>query len=336
MNLVKNKDAIKNISSTPILSKSTANFITRFTFGSLFFILGFNFSNSVFFNENPLFGVRFLAELLISSAAWLFGFSVLPLMFKRAQNRIEELIQKTVEKIVSDFWQRQSKNMEEARRQKQLKQKEEQDKKNKEQMQHNILVDTSVLIDGRVIGIAKSGFLFDNLVIPSFVLNELHSISDSSDTIKRKKGRRGLDAVKELRKLNKAILAEDFNDSSDVDKDLVKLAKKFKMRLMTVDFNLIKVAQASGVSTLNINDLVEAVKFQFVPGEILRIKIVHLGKSKGQGVGYLDDGTMIVVDKAGDKIGETLNVKVSRVIQSSAGKMVFSEIFVEDFQAKDK
>lgn len=287
------------------------------------FIAGFNFSNTLFFNANPLFKVPFLAETLISSAAALFGFSILPKWAMQVKRWIEWVVEGAVAKVVSDFWSQQARRMEQSRRERQKRQKKEKEAKTKETLQNKILLDTSVLIDGRVLEIAKTGFIDTALVITQPVLNELHAISDGGEVLKRQRGRRGLDVANELKKYSKIIVFKNGADVKEVDRYLIEMAKRFKMKLMTIDFNLAKLAKVEGVATLNVNALVEAVKTPFLPGELLKVKVAHEGRERKQGVGYLEDGTMVVVEGAKEMIGETVDAKVSKLIQSPAGKMVF-------------
>ena len=238
----------------------------------------------------------------------------------------EKFMFNAINQIVNNFWEQQSKKIQDAQKTRSKKKREDNDKKNKEKLGEGILIDTSVLIDGRILDIVKTGFLDDTLIIPKGVLDELHLISDSEDRLKREKGRRGLDMVKELKSASKVIIFNQKAGSNAVDKELMNLAKKFRIRLMTLDFNLNKVASVSGVKVLNINELVNAVKTVVLPGEVLSVKIVQEGKEKKQGVGYMADGTMIVVEGAREMVGNEVEAKVSRVIQTNAGKMIFCSV----------
>lgn len=189
-------------------------------------------------------------------------------------------------------------------------------------------LDTSVLIDGRVASIVDSGFLEGTLIIPEFVLEELQFIADSADDLKRERGRRGLDIVKRLQDSKKVeiIISDiDYEDTSEVDIKLLKLTKDLDGRVMTNDYNLNKVASVQGIPVLNVNDLANAVKTVVIPGEQMRVNIIKEGKEKKQGVAYLDDGTMIVVEDAKDLIGEEIKVVVTTVLQTAAGKMIFAK-----------
>ncbi|WP_256224153.1 PIN/TRAM domain-containing protein [Paenibacillus sp. 1_12] len=193
--------------------------------------------------------------------------------------------------------------------------------------EHKIL-DTSVIIDGRIADICKTGFIEGTLVIPEFVLEELQHIADSSDLLKRNRGRRGLDILNKIQKeldVKVLIYEGDFEEISEVDSKLVKLAKVLQGKVITNDFNLNKVCELQGVSVLNINDLANAVKPVVLPGEEILVQVIKDGKEHGQGVAYLDDGTMIVVEGGREFIGTTLEVMVTSVLQTSAGRMIFAK-----------
>lgn len=193
--------------------------------------------------------------------------------------------------------------------------------------EHKIL-DTSVIIDGRIADICKTGFIEGTLVIPEFVLEELQHIADSSDLLKRNRGRRGLDILNKIQKeldVKVLIYEGDFEEISEVDSKLVKLAKALQGKVITNDFNLNKVCELQGVSVLNINDLANAVKPVVLPGEEILVQVIKDGKEQGQGVAYLDDGTMIVVEGGREYIGATIEVLVTSVLQTSAGRMIFAK-----------
>lgn len=190
------------------------------------------------------------------------------------------------------------------------------------------VLDTSVIIDGRIADIAATGFLQGILVVPQFVLTELQHIADSSDTLKRTKGRRGLDILKRLQNddgPSVLITDEDFADVAEVDLKLVKLAKKMDGLVVTNDFNLNKVSDLHGVAVLNINDLANAVKPVVIPGEEMHVVVIKDGKEHNQGVAYLDDGTMIVIEEGRAHIGQAIDVVVTSVLQTSAGRMIFAK-----------
>ncbi len=190
------------------------------------------------------------------------------------------------------------------------------------------ILDTSVIIDGRISDITKSGFLEGDLVVPGFVLEELQHIADSSDVLKRNRGRRGLDILSKIQKepySHVRIVEEDYVEINEVDTKLVKLARDMGGKVVTNDYNLNKVCELQGVAVLNINELANAVKPVVLPGEELKVQVIKDGKEQGQGVGYLDDGTMIVVDGGRRYIGQTVAVLVTSVLQTAAGRMIFAK-----------
>ncbi|MBM4764967.1 PIN/TRAM domain-containing protein [Bacillus sp. B15-48] len=190
------------------------------------------------------------------------------------------------------------------------------------------ILDTSVIIDGRIADICQTGFLEGIIVIPQFVLEELQHIADSSDVLKRNRGRRGLDILNRIQKevnIQVDIYEGDFEEIHEVDSKLVKLAKLTTGVVVTNDFNLNKVCELQGVSVLNINDLANAVKPVVLPGEEMSIQVIKDGKEQNQGIAYLDDGTMIVVEEGRDYIGKRIDVLVTSVLQTSAGRMIFAK-----------
>ena len=188
------------------------------------------------------------------------------------------------------------------------------------------ILDTSVIIDGRIADICETGFLEGTLVAPQFVLRELQQVADSSDSLKRNRGRRGLDILQKMQKMagvTVQIVETDFPEIREVDLKLIELARKLGGKIVTNDFNLNKVAQLRGVPVLNINELANSLKPVVLPGELMKVFIIKEGKEQGQGVGYLDDGTMVVVDQAKKALGRTSEVSVTSVLQTTAGKMIF-------------
>ena len=191
------------------------------------------------------------------------------------------------------------------------------------------VLDTSVIIDGRIYDICKTGFLEGKIVIPSFVLKELRHIADSSDAMKRSRGRRGLDILHSMqRELEQRVVVEerDYDDIDEVDLKLLKLATDLNGILVTNDYNLNKVAAVQNMAVLNINDLANSVRSVLLPGEELPIAIVKEGKESGQGVGYLPDGTMVIIESGRKHIGETLDIVVTSALQTSAGRLVFAKL----------
>lgn len=191
----------------------------------------------------------------------------------------------------------------------------------------SVLLDTSVIIDGRIADIARTGFIFGSMLVPSFVLAELQHIADSPDGLRRQRGRRGLDILNRLQKdsaISFRITDLDVEGVRDVDDKLVILAKQLRSPVLTNDYNLNRVAELQGVTVLNINELANAVKAVYLPGESLDVHVLQEGKESGQGVGYLDDGTMVVVESGRDLIGRTTAVTVTKVLQTAAGRMIFA------------
>jgi uncharacterized protein YacL len=188
------------------------------------------------------------------------------------------------------------------------------------------ILDTSVIIDGRFADIAETGFIDGTIVIPQFVLRELQMVADSADGSKRARGRRGLDIlhrIQQLPQITVRVVEDDFPAVKEVDMKLIELAKLYNCKIVTNDFNLNKVAQVRGVEVLNINELANTLKPLVLPGEVMRVFILKEGKESGQGVAYLDDGTMVVVDNARKLISKTIDVTVTSVLQTTAGKMIF-------------
>ncbi len=198
------------------------------------------------------------------------------------------------------------------------------------------VIDTSSLIDGRILDVSKTGFIDGTFVIPTFVLHELQHIADSQDPLKRVKGRRGLDILKELREdknMNIKFTDADYPNIKEVDAKLIAFAKEKNGKIITTDFNLNKVAQVRNISVLNINDLVKALRPILLPGEIMTVLITKEGREKNQGIAYMDDGTMVVVEDAIKLVGSELNVVVTSVLQTSSGRMIFARINYDKEQA---
>ena len=192
----------------------------------------------------------------------------------------------------------------------------------------SLVVDTSAIIDGRIADICQTGFIQSTLVVPRFVLDELRYIADSPDSLRRNRGRRGLDVLTRLQKESNVpieIIEVDFGDNGDVDSKLVRLAAAYGCPILTNDFNLNRVAELEGVHVLNINQLANAVKSVVLPGEEMAIRIIQEGKELGQGVGFLDDGTMVVVEGGRRHLNDDLDVVVTRVLQTVAGRMIFAQ-----------
>jgi uncharacterized protein YacL len=202
-------------------------------------------------------------------------------------------------------------------------------KKEENRYTNPIVVDTSSLIDGRVADVVESGFLYGTLIVPRFILSELQHIADASNALRRGRGRRGLDVLETIKK-SKQVKTVIYNGSDpkgkNIDERLLNLSKSMKAKILTTDFNLNKVATVSGIKILNINDLVNSLKTTLLPGEPLEVNVIQEGKEKTQGVGYLPDGTMIVVENGASYIGKKIPTTVSRVLQTAAGRMIFTQI----------
>ena len=191
-----------------------------------------------------------------------------------------------------------------------------------------IILDTSVIIDGRICDISQTKFVEGRFLIPRFVLKELQQIADSKDSLKRNRGRRGLEILSKIQKnpqFDVRVHEEDFSELVDVDSKLIKLAKILNAKIFTNDFNLGKVAELQGIKVLNINELANALKPIVLPGEMLEVKVIKEGKEYNQGIGYLDDGTMIVVENGKHLLGQTIRTSVTSVLQTTAGRMIFTK-----------
>lgn len=193
----------------------------------------------------------------------------------------------------------------------------------------SILLDTSVIIDGRIADIAQTGFLSGTLLIPRFVLNELQYIADSPDNLRRQRGRRGMEVLSQLQKesaIPVRITDIDVEGVREVDDKLVILARQLRCPILTNDYNLNRIADLQGVTVLNVNELANSVKMVFLPGETLEVTLIQEGKEAGQGVGYLDDGTMVVVEDGAEHLNKMVNVVVTKVLQTTAGRMIFARL----------
>lgn len=197
-----------------------------------------------------------------------------------------------------------------------------------DQRTDTVILDTSAIIDGRVVDILKTSFVEARLIVPRFVLKELQTIADSSDSIKRQRGRRGLEILHMIQgdsRFNLVVHEEDFPDTHDVDAKLVRLAKLLESKIFTVDFNLNRISELQGIKVLNINELANALKSVVLPGESLEVKPIKEGKEHNQAVAYLEDGTMVVVEEARRFIGQSMHVVITSVLQTQAGRMVFAK-----------
>lgn len=202
-----------------------------------------------------------------------------------------------------------------------------------------VLLDTSAIMDGRIVEVVRSGFVPQQLLVPRFVIAELQLLADKADHLKRERARYGLQVIQDLQDSKHAsvtIIADDVKEEKGVDEKLVQLALRLQALLFTTDYNLLKVAEIEGVRVLNINELAQNLRLTHIPGEQLEIKIVAKGQEKTQGVGYLEDGTMVVVEKAGSSQGKTLKVEITRSLQTAAGRMMFARFVAKGQKATVK
>ncbi len=305
----------------------------RLLLGVALAILGFSLSHTVIFREIPLFGVTGLADFLVSILMALFGFYLLPKTFSSIKHWFQRLVFDVISAIVSAFWDQQTSRMREARRARDMRKKQaqlaEKDTLHR-RLKGSFVLDTSILIDGRIQEVVRAGFIRGPLVIPSFVVDELQTLADSKDSQKRRKGRRGLSLLRKLKKdisvhiLDVSIPPEVLGQG--VDKALLYVADVWHLVLMTLDFNLVQVAHVQNLRVANLNDLANALRPKYLPGDILTLHIQTVGQNSDQGVGYLDDGTMVVVDSASSLVGEQIPVKIKKSLQGSAGKMYFAKL----------
>jgi uncharacterized protein YacL len=310
-------------------------FLTRLFLGILIGYLGFYLSNRFLPHTNLLF-IPNAYQFFVTLACAIYGYFALPFAYMTYQRMLITWLFNFVHSIVGDtlqdFYSRllnEISTSQEATR----KKKEGKDKKTDSNIYNPMILDTSAIIDGRIGEIIKTGFLFGTIVIPQFVIQELQYIADSADELKRGRGRKGLELLNELKKLKFTkdklvvkIVNNDYEKIKKVDDKLIRLAKTMRGSIVTTDFNLNKVASVNSIKILNVNTLSNAVKTVTLPGENLEIKVIQEGKEKKQGVGYLEDGTMVVVENGSHMVGKTAKVNVSRVLQTAAGKMIFTEL----------
>lgn len=296
-------------------------------------LIGLSLSKSIYFNEQYLFSIPFLGEVLIACISFLLTYFFGAILIHSISRAFENFVVKTFRTVLNEFWRVQYARLIDAIS-KETKSKPQKDD-TKIDIPYSslpIVLDTSTIIDGRILGVIQTGFLDAQIIVPQNVIDELQHMADKSDAFKRQKGRRGLDALKDIRKSmpKGAFTVVDLKTKPDeVDKSLVLYCKKNKAKIATVDYNLNKAAQVSGVKVLNINRLANEIKTNLLPGEIMIVKLVQKGKEEGQAVAYLEDGTMLVVRNASEHVGAHKEVKVSKVLQTSAGRMIFAELNVQ-------
>lgn len=309
--------------------------ILRIAIASLLLTAGFLTSHLLVFKEEPFYNVQYLGQTLSAFLMAAVGLYLVPAIYKtltRAFKKwITAVIRSSVSHSVGSFMASQASKF------KTQNSKLKMLKGNSSDLsivnsQLSIILDTSAIIDGRVLEAIKLGFLEGKIIVPSFVLKELQTLADASDDQKRIRGRRGLDLLADLKKYFKEegegeiVIDEEEVKGKDADEKLLKLSKKLAARVATVDFNLNKAGRVSGIKILNVNDLANSIKTPLIPGDRLKIKVIHEGKEGSQGVGYLPDGTMIVVEAGKEHLGQEIDVEVSRFLQTSAGKMVFARL----------
>lgn len=291
--------------------------------------LAFILSRQFYFKESPLFSIHYLGETLIEASVFVvlffYGGISLRMIGRGLENFFVGVLYQAYTRAYTEFWKVQTARLVEA-----IKRDEPQLSLVKvEYPRDSVVLDTSTIIDGRILGAIRTGFLDNPIIVSQNVIDELQHMADKSNDMKRQKGRRGLDTLKDIRKAcgkNNFKVVDLKAGSEPVDKSLVEFCKTHKCKLATVDYNLNKVAQVAGVKILNINSLANEIKTNLLPGESLLIKLVQTGKEENQAVGYLEDGTMIVIKNASEYVGESKEVTVEKVLQTSAGRMVFAVI----------
>ena len=319
--------------------------IIRAILGIIFFVGGVLLSRGAL-SDFHIFGNPYLAQSLVALVSGVFGVFAVPFLAEKIRYWFESLITATVAKTLAPWTKQVSKQVGKqigkavSSRRKPSKRKQlainrfEESPTRSDNQQSSvtpIILDTSAIIDGRLLDIIKTGFLDAPLIVPQFVLDELQRLADSGNDLKRQRGRRGLEILDEMKKdkdINLAVAAGPWpaqDQDKDVDKQLVQMAKKLKAKIATVDFNLNKAASVSGLKILNVNELANSVKTVVLPGEKMKLRVVQKGKEVGQGVGYLEDGTMVVVEDGEGLVGKSVEVEVSRVLQTAAGRMVFAK-----------
>lgn len=285
----------------------------------------------IYLQESPFLGIDFLGEAIIGAVVFLLVYYFGKPFVLSIGRWLERVVGEFLRKVLYDFWRTQSTRLAEVMKRENV---EDDVKPVFSSTSRAVLLDTSAIIDGRILGIINTGFMENNLIIAQNVVDELKFMADKKDALKREKGRRGLDILREIKKSagkSRFFLVDLKSKPEKVDDSLINYCKKNKTILATVDYNLNKAAQVAGVKVLNVNKLANEVKMQLLPGEILLIKLIQQGKEDSQAVGYLEDGTMIVVKDSASHIGEHKEVIVDKVLQTSAGRMVFASLYREDF-----
>ena len=308
--------------------------VIRIFLGTTLGIIGFYVSYTLLPHTQIVF-IPFFYQVLITLACTVYGLYALPFAFITYQQMfviwLFNFVRSIIGDTMQDFYQRII-NENENGEINGIKRKKNTNEK-KAETPNPMVLDTSAIIDGRIGEVIKTGFIYGTLIVPQFIIQELQYIADSGDELKRARGRKGLELLNSLKKLklpkenvSLKIVTNDYEKIKKVDDKLIKLAKTLKAAIITTDYNLNKVAAFQGIKILNVNELTNAVKTVILPGESLEIKIVQEGKEKNQGVGYLDDGTMVVIENAKGLVGMTVKTDVARIIQTAAGKMIFTQM----------
>ncbi|OGY28637.1 MAG: hypothetical protein A3A61_03510 [Candidatus Woykebacteria bacterium RIFCSPLOWO2_01_FULL_43_14] len=289
-------------------------------FGLVFALLGYIGAQNYLTQLNP-HNFPYLIQNLSAFASGLFGVFLLPILGHYLTVLYSNFVHRIAIELVSQIQSRLSFPSMASLNMRRAKKKLEAT----ERVFNPMLLDTSAIIDGRILDIVETGFLSGTLFVPNFVLIELQQVADSANALKRSRGRRGFEILEALKKSNsiKTEITREEAAGKDADEKLVKLARTLKAKIVTCDYNLNKVASLNGVKTLNVNELSNSLKTIVLPGETLSIKVIQEGKEKSQGVGYLPDGTMVVVENGNSLIGKNVEMVVSRVIQTVAGRMIF-------------
>ncbi|PIR43257.1 hypothetical protein COV24_03635 [candidate division WWE3 bacterium CG10_big_fil_rev_8_21_14_0_10_32_10] len=306
-------DFVKNHFYVPSFKDPTqlAYEIIRIVISLLAGIFGFVVSQVIYFIDYPLLQVSYIGEAIVSVITFALFYYLIPFAIKAIAEGIRNIVHQTLkEGLLKDLKRPAPKKL-----------------KLKNFNTKPVLLDTSIIIDGRIKHLIQENFIDSQIIVPQFVVEELQLISDSKSKIKRDKGKRGLLILEEIKKNKKSnFKIYPTKPSNDVDKDLLQLAKKIKGKVATTDFNLNKVAKISGVPVLNVNLLANLLKTNIIPGDTISVKILKKGENNGQGIGYLSDGTMIVVTNGFDYIGKKVECIVDKVLQTDAGQMIFSHI----------
>lgn len=331
MNLDRDPKTLLRIARV-FIGKSISN-NAKYLWSALLSLLSGYVTLVAYFDDNPLFGIPLLGTFTVVVTVFLFVFFLGNRIIHTVGLWFESLFVKVLNRALVEFWNSQTKRFATVIKRDGQQEMPKSSSDSINIVSDSVVLDTSCLIDYRIVGVIRSGFLDRNIIVTQNVLDELQYFADKDDSVRRRKGRRGLDAVKEIKRIvgrNKFNLIKLKTPLEKVDESLVSLCRKNKSKLATVDFNLNKVAQATGVHVLNVNRLANEMKTNAVPGEILEINLRQKGKEKKQAIGYLDDGTMVVVKDAVSFLGENKQVKVEKVLQTDAGRMIFGLIWSDD------